>query len=179
MRRGCLFTVLGILGICVIACGLGYFVAIPRIRDREADQVRDSISTQVAIQIPAGDTGEVPPGTYTLTAAELQEGLLANVDDDTVDDLSIRITPAGLELALKTSGDQEATYTGLPVASDGELEMTDMDSTSGMLNFIFPAENLGDAIEDGVNDYLRANNLTLDSLTLNNGSITLETVPAS
>ena len=48
-----------------------------------------------------------------------------------------------------------------------------------MLDFIFPADDLGDAIEEAVNNYLAENDLELDALVLENGEVTLETVRAN
>lgn len=178
MRRGCLITVIAILLVCVAGCGLGYFVALPRARDSARDGVRNAISTQVAIQIPAPANGKPDPGSYTLTEAELQQQLRDNVDSNTVNDIVITISETGFEFGLTTSGDQKTTYTGLPVAENGKLQMTGMKTTSGVLEFIFPAKDLGKAIEEAVNNYLVENDLRLDSLTLEDGSITLETVRA-
>lgn len=179
MRRGCLIGVVGTLGLCLIVCGLVYFVGIPRIRDSARDGVRDAISTQVAIQIPAEGGGNADPGSYTISASELQRQFLQNVNSDSVDDIVIRISETGFDFGFTTSGNQEAIYSGFPVAQNGQLVMTGMTTTNDGLDFIFPAEDLGAAIEEAVNNYLAANDLELDSLTLENGSITLETVAAS
>ncbi len=179
MRRGCLLTVVGILALCLVGCGLGYFVGLPRFRDSVRDGVQDAISTQVAIQIPAAAGGKAAPGSYTITAAELQERLLQDVDSDTVDDIVIRITPAGFEFGLTTSGDRETTYTGLPVVGAGKLSIINMETTSDFLDFLFPSDDLAEAIENAVNNYLVENDLELDSISLEDGAITLVTVPAA
>jgi hypothetical protein len=71
------------------------------------------------------------------------------------------------------------TYSGFPVAANGRLEMTNMESSEGFLDFLFPADELGKAIEDAVNTYLAQNNLQLDAVELADGELTLVTVASS
>lgn len=178
MRRGCFIGTVGVLGLCVVCVALGYFVAIPRIRDSAQNGVRDAISTQVARQIPAA-AGGAAPGAYTITAAELQTSLNQNLSTDSVNDLVITIAPSGFEFKVTAKGGQETTYTGVPAAENGRLVMNQMATNSDFLDFIFPAGTLGNAIEEAVNGYLAANHLSLADLTMADGEITLETVAAS
>jgi hypothetical protein len=175
MKRGCMIGVIGLLALCLVGCGLGFFVGIPRIRNDAQDGVRDALSTEIAIQIPANG-GVAAPGSYTISATDLQNSLLTNVNDSAVSDIVVRITPSGMAFGVKSDGGQETTYTGVPVATDGKLAMTQMETNSGVLDFFFPADDLGEAVEQAVNNYLGANNLELESLTLGDGEITLHTV---
>ncbi len=176
MRRGCLFGVIGVLTLCLVGCGLVYFVVIPRVRDNAQDGVRDAVSTQVAIQIPVGADNVIDPGTYELSAEELQTALRNNINIDNVEEIVVAINAEGMKLGVTSSG-SETNYTGLPTAVDGQLEMSNMKASDGFLDFVFPANRLGDAIEDAVNTYLTANNLKIESLELAEGKIVLETVP--
>jgi len=176
MRRGCLFGMLGLLGLCVVGCGLLYFLALPEVRDEAQESLRDAIGSEVAVLIPATPDAGAAPGRYVLTQQELQRSLQANLGGDGVDDIAIRISPVGLELAVSTQGDQDATYTGLPTAENGRLVMQDMESDSRFLNFIVPAGDLGEAIDEAVNDYLAVNGLRLEAVELAEGELTLETV---
>jgi hypothetical protein len=178
MRRGCFIGVIGVLVLCLVGCGLVWFVGIPRVRDSARDGIRDAISTEVAQQIPAGTDGTAEPGSYTLSAEEIQSSLSRNFDVQNVDDLVIRISPTGFEFGVTTEGGQETTYSGLPVVENGQLKMTNMKSSEGVLDFIFPAKDLGKAIEDAVNNYLAENNLQVDDIELTNGALTLVTVSA-
>src|SRR5215213_4998675 len=178
MRRGCFLSVIALLGLCLIACALGYFVGIPRVRDNARGEMEDAISTTVAEQIPA--TGAAArPGTYELTEDELQAEISGNVDVQNVNDLVIDLAPGGITFRITTNGDQDLTYTGRPEVVDGQLRMEDMEASEGFLDWIFPADDLGDAIEDAVNNHLAENNLELESLDLTNEALTLETVAAS
>ena len=161
----------------MVGVALGYFVGVPRIRDAAQVGVRDAIGTEVARQIPA-TTGQAAPGSYTIFEDELQTSLNANVTANGVDTLDIQINPSGFSFRLSAQGNRESTYTGVPVAEDGRLVMTRMETSNGFLDFVFPAEDLGVAIEDAVNGYLAANGLALDGLALGDGELTLETVAA-
>jgi len=178
MRRGCFLTVVILLVLCLVACGLGYFVGIPRVRDSAREGMEDAISTTVAEQIPATG-GIAQPGTYEITEDELQAEISGNVDVQNVNDLVIDLAPSGITFRITTNGDQDLTYTGRPEVVDGQLRMEDMEASEGFLDWIFPADDLGEAIEDAVNNHLAENNLELESLDLTNEALTLETVAAS
>jgi hypothetical protein len=170
--------VVGLLVLCVIGCGLGYFIGLPRVRDGVQDSMEDAISTTVAEQIPGRGSGTARPGVYEITEAELQGEINGNVDVQNVDSFVIDITSNGMIFRIGTNGDQDLTYSGKPVAENGHLVMSNMESSEGYLDWIFPADDLGEAIENAVNDYLAANNLALESVKLSNGTMTLETVTA-
>lgn len=176
MKKGCLIGTVGLLALCLVGCGLGFFVGLPRIRENAREELRDAISTEVANQIPAGSSGVAEPGSYTFTAAELQRSLAESFQTSTIDDIVIRIDASGIAFGFKTSGGRETTYSGLPIAENGRLKMTKMDATDSILDFVIPATDLGKAIEDAVNNYLAANNLKIDTLTLTEGEITFDTV---
>ena len=177
MRRGCMIFVLGALGLCVVGGVLGWLVGVPRLRDGLQDGVRDGIATEVANQIPADAGGEVPPGRYTFTEGELQAGL-ADEAGDQVEDVLIDLSPTGIRLGFVAQGDQELNYRGLPAAENGRFVVQDMEATNGLLDFVFPADDLAAAIEDAVNGYLTESGLRLQAVELGEGELTLETEPA-
>ena len=99
--------------------------------------------------------------------------------EGSVDELVIELAPSGITFQISTNSDQDLTYSGRPEVVDGKLRMTDMEASQGFLDWIFPADDLGEAIEDAVNNYLAENNLQLESLELTDDALTLETVPAA
>lgn len=162
------------LGFCVLGCVLLLVAGLPAFRDEVHDGVHDAVATEVARQIPPATSGSAQPGTYTLTAADLQAALRQNLDDDESDDqdLIIRITTVQVEVGITSQG-QDAIYTGTPVANDGRLDMQDMDTDNGFVGFLLPPDTIAGAIEDAVNDHLAANNLRLDSVELGEEEMTL------
>ncbi|CAA9562756.1 MAG: hypothetical protein AVDCRST_MAG49-2642 [uncultured Thermomicrobiales bacterium] len=174
-RRGCLFGIVALLALCVLGSALGYFVALPRLRDNLRDEVADGIGTEVAGQIaPAGNA---EPGRHVITARDLQDSLTGRISGQGLEDLVVRIAPTGVEFGFSTRG-QDATYAGNPVVAGGRLAMTDMTVSNDSLGFFLRPDDVGAAIEAGVNGYLAANGLTLDGVELGEGEMTLVTAPA-
>lgn len=102
----------------------------------------------MARQIPAVPGGSAAPGTYTITAASLEETLHSSGNDRTeTENAIVRINSRQIEIGLDAQG-QDAMYTGVPVAVDGELRMDEMQSTSRVLEFILSPSDLGEAIAD-------------------------------
>jgi hypothetical protein len=174
MRRGCLFGILGLLGLCIVGCALTYFVALPRVRDGIRDPFEEVIGTQVA-RVAAPNPGEAPePGTYVLDEADLNTAIRDRIGDDaTVDDIAVTLDPDHYRLRL-TLSDQDFTYQGRIAAVNGRLDAYDT-SGSGWITSFFSADDIGESIETAVNDYLTANNLTLTDATLGDGTLTLTT----
>jgi hypothetical protein len=173
MGRRSLFVIVGVLALCLVCCGAVYFVALPRARDAVNDGLRDAVASEVAGQI--APSGSASPGTYVITASEL----LARIQDETsgndanIDDFTLAITPDQIEVGFNSSS-QTANYTGQLEAVDGRLDVQNMTTSSGLLDFLFPADDVAGAIEDGVNNYLEANGLVLTGLTMGDGEITLD-----
>jgi hypothetical protein len=176
MRRGCLISVVAVLGLCVIACVLGYFVGLPRFQDAVADEFEDAIATETAQQL--APTGQAPqPGTYVITEDSLLQSLQAEAEGGNVEDVLVSITPEGIELGFDTGG-QDVVYSGGVAAENGQLVLTDFEANNDGLEFFFPADKMGEAIEDGVNNYLQENGLELNAVTLGDGQLTLDVVAA-
>jgi hypothetical protein len=171
-RRGWLIGGLVIVSLCILCCALTFVVALPRLRDGFQDSVRDAVSTEVSKQIPA------TAGSYTITEESLQASLRQSASDDNADDLVVELSPAGIELGISAQS-QHATYTGQPAAVDGRFVMQDMDTNSSILGFFLSPDDLGTAVEDAVNNYLAANDLRLESVTLAEGEMTLQVADAS
>jgi hypothetical protein len=173
MNRRLLFVVVGVLAACLICCGVLYFVALPRARDQVNDGIRDGVASEVAGQIASA--GSAAPGTYVITQDELLDRIRSTTsgNDANVEDFTLTITPSQIEVGFDSSS-QSATYTGQVAAVDGRLEVQNMSTSSGLLNFLFPADDVAGAIEDGVNEYLDANGLVLNGLTMGDGQITLD-----
>jgi hypothetical protein len=85
----------------------------------------------------------------------------------------VRIHPGNLiEIGFDSEG-QGGTYEGTLTAENGELRVSGMEASSGLLDFLVPGDRVASGIENGVNDYLLANNLTLASVSSEPGALTL------
>lgn len=173
-RRGCLFGVIGLLAACLIICGVGYFVYLPRARDSIARDVKEGVGTAIAQYIA---TPAVGPGTYTITANSLSSQLTDQAKDFGVDKVTVEIHQTGLKLGLHLSN-SDLNYTGQPAAENGQFVVHNVKADNGGASFLLPADKLAGAISDGVNGVLNAQGLALTGLHLGEGAMTLTTTPA-
>jgi hypothetical protein len=127
------------------------------------------VATYVAPQI-AG-IGVVPePGTYTLSEDDVNNQIRAGEAD--LQDLRLDITPAGLKLSFGEQG-QDVSYTAQVAAVDGKIEIKGAELT-GIPTWIIPTDAISRGVENGINTYLEENNLFVTSVTLQEGSMTLQ-----
>jgi hypothetical protein len=178
MGRGCLFGVVGLLGLCGIACVLGYFVGLPRVRENVREPLEEAVGTQIAAQL-APISGVSPgPGTFVISEDDLNGGLQAEVDQsDLFDDVTVTFTPDEFELRF-TANESDVTYSGDIGAVDGRFVVTDI-TADGFLTMFLPASEVEKAFENVINDYLTENGLELAEAELGEGTLTLTTVDAS
>jgi hypothetical protein len=176
-RRGCLIALATLAGLSLVCCGLGWFVVIPRIQDSVSDEISNTLSTEIASQL---DTvpGDLDAGTYTLSVADLQAQIDANLDSGTASDFDISVDQQGIDIGF-VSNNQEIGYSGVPVARDGQLVVEDMTVDNDVLGFLLPADRAAGIIEDSVNSYFAARDLEIQDITLGNDEITFTTVPAT
>ncbi len=171
-RRGCLMSVAAILGLSLICCLLLIFVGWPRFQDTIADGISDGLSTEVAEQVGPGGV-DLEPGTYTISMTELEQQL-ANADSTQgVDDIAFSTENGEINLEFG-SGGQTFGYSGVPIAQNGELVLTDVTVDGGLPDWIFPADTLASAIENGVNGYFQAQGLEIVAVTAENDELVVE-----
>jgi hypothetical protein len=175
MRRGCLFGCGGIVVLGLVACGLLYFVGLPRFQDKVADDFQEGVSTVVAQGIANAAPGS---GTLVITEADLNAQLSDDVQNS---DVVSQITPDGISINLEfdESNDREVGYSAVPIAEDGKLVLTQVEAQDGFMERFLPKDKLAEAVEDGVNEVLTEHNLELRSIDLEDGQMTLNVVRAS
>lgn len=169
-RRGCLISFGALAGLALICCVLLIFVGLPRFQDSIADSISEGLSTEVAEQfnVPSGD---LQPGTYTISMTELEQQFSGNAN---VDDFTFSAQNGEIILSFGSQG-QSFDYSGVPVAENGRLVMTDVEATGGgWLDRLFPADKLADAVEGGVNSYFEAQGLRIVSVTAENDELVVE-----
>jgi hypothetical protein len=174
MKRILLITIAVVLVLCVACMGLGYFVAVPRVKDGVEDGVNEAVATYVAPEI-AGIGVAPEPGTYTLSEAQVNDRI--KTGDANLQDLRLDITPAGLQMHFGEQG-QDISYTAQVSAVDGKIDIQGADLT-GIPTWIVPTDAISKGVEQGINTYLEENNLTVTSVTLQEGSMTLVLAGAS
>lgn len=158
-----------LLGLCVLCAGAGYFVGLPRVQDELETSIEEAVGTYVAPKFvgiePAG------PGVAVITEEELN----AEIDsgDPNLEDLRVEITPDYLEFQFGEQG-RELTYRTGVAAVDGRFAAVDP-TLDGVPSWILPESSVTDGLVDGINDYLEANALTLTSVVLGDGEMTVTT----
>lgn len=178
MRRGCLIGLIGVIGLCLGGWVLLWYAGLPAVRGEVRADLVEGVGTEIARNLPAASAVGIAPGSYVITAADLEQALGANfTGGGSVQGLSIDISPAGVSLGITAEGGQAATYTGVPATADGRLILRDMRSDNEVLEFFLPAQELGQAIADGVNQALAADRLILEGVELSDGRIELRTAP--
>lgn len=171
-RRGCLISFGVLAGLALICCVLLIFVGLPRFQDSIADSISDSLSTEVAnqINVPAGD---LQAGTYTISMEQLEQQFAAEGNAN-VDDFTFSAQNGEIKLSFGSQG-QSFDYSGVPVAQNGRLELTDVSADGGgWLDRLFPADKLASAVEGGVNSYFEAQGLRIVSVTAENDELVIE-----
>jgi hypothetical protein len=177
-RRGCLYGCGGLLILCVVALGLGYFIGLPRVQDAIADDIGDGISTVVS----DGIVGLNPSsGEFVITEQQLNEKLTSDVNNA---DVTTQIDPSGvaIEFSYRDDNSDPIRYSAVPSVDDnGHFVLNEVQTTNGngLIERFLPKDKLADSIENGVNGALDAENLKLSNIDLQDGQIVLTTVSAS
>ncbi len=169
MKRVLVISAGLVLALCVGCVFLGYFVAIPRVKDSVRTGIDEAVATYVAPQI-AGIGIAPKPGTYTLDEEQVNEQIRSSGGTN-LQDLRFQITPSGLRFDFGEQG-QDLAYTAQVSAVDGKLHVETADLT-GIPSWIVPSSAISRGVEDGINAYLTEHNLRLASVTLQDGSMEL------
>jgi hypothetical protein len=171
--------VIVLLGLCVVAGALGYFVGLPQLRQNMRAPLEDAVGTQIARELQPVSGIRAAPGTYVISQDDLNTALRSEVGQTgLVDDAAITLTPTGFALrAHFSNGGGDVTYRGNVAAVDGRLQATDL-TGDGIMTTLLPAGEVGKALENVVNDYLTTNGLQLTNAKLGNGTLTLTTKAA-
>ncbi len=163
----------GALLACLVICVVVGFVTVRGLRTGIEDSLEEGVGTVVAEQI--GAAGSPAPGTYVISEGDILDQIERQLADDgaNIENLVVRIYPGNrIEIGFDSEG-QDVNYEGTVEAVDGELRIQDMEAGSGFLNFLVPGDRVASGIENGVNNYLFANNLTLASVSSEQGELTL------
>lgn len=175
-RRGCLISFGALAGLTLICCVLGWFVGVPWVQDEFADELNEGLSTQVAEQLDSVG-GELSPGVYTVDVSAIEREL-ANVSSLTTEDLDLSVADGQISIQFGQSG-QQIGYTGNLAAANGELIVTDMESTDNVFDFLLSPDRLANAIEESVNSFFESRGLEIASVTAENNELVIDTTEAA
>lgn len=175
-RRGCLISFGALAALSLVCCVLLVFVAGPRIQDEVSEGIGDALSTEVANQIDT--TGaDLEPGTHTISMTDLEQQLEASGNVQNLDEIEFSAQNGEVIFSFG-SGGQAFEFSGVPVAENGNLELTEVNSTGGLPDWLFPPDKLANAVESGINAYFDNQGLDIASVTAENDELVIEAVEA-
>ena len=167
--------VLGFLGLLIIAIVAGFFawsVGRSYVRSRVNDRITSGIVTQVS-RIPA----VTPPasGKIVITDAEVNAQIKAYSGSlDPIKDPVATIDRSGIHVRFKVYG-TTSTFSRLPVAAGGKIVILKPEITGGIAGQFVDANTVASIIEAQLADLLRRSGVTPASITLADGSLTVNT----
>ncbi len=178
LRRGCLFGCGGLLIVCIVALGLGYFVGLPRAQDAIADDIGDGVATVVAQGIINADPST---GQLVITEEQLNAKLGSDVNNA---DVTTQIDSSGvaIEFSFRDDNSDPIVYSATPtVDENGHLVLTNTQTTNGnvIVDKFLSKDKLANSIEDGVNGALDEQNLKIAKIDLEDGQVVITAVSAS
>src|SRR5206468_2038468 len=121
LRRGCLIGCGGLLVICLVVAGLGYFIGLPRAQDAIANDIGDGIATVVADGIQGAN-----PSTGQLTITEQQINNTLNSDVNNAN-MTAQIDQSGvaIEFSVRNDNSNPIRYSAVPtIDENGHLQLT-------------------------------------------------------
>ncbi len=175
-RRTALIVILSILGLCLLVCVGGVVYAFTQIGPGIRDSVSELTSTEVASQLD--QAGAARPGNYVITDEELTAGinrqLAADGNSGSIQGVEVAIDPTGIEIVIDLGGQTAGYRAGLGV-EDGEIRVTDPEADAGIIGNLIPTDWIAGGLQDGLNAYFEANNLTVTSIELAQGQVQIAT----
>ncbi len=174
-RRTALIVVLSVVGLCLLVCVGGVVYAFTQIGPGIRDSVSELTSTEVAAQLEqAGATG---PGNFVITDEQLTSGInrqLAANDSGSVQGVEVMIDTTGIEIVVDLGGQTAGYRAGLEV-DDGRIRVANPEADAGIIGNLIPTDWIAGGLEDGLNAYFEANNLTVTSVELAQGQVQIAT----
>jgi hypothetical protein len=185
MPRWLVIVLVAPLGLCVVCGSLGYFVAWPKVRSSISEgqaAVADEMADSVAASVAAAISAQSPlAGELVLTPTDLDVnnavfdgssecGFNVTNNRATIYGVTTAISPSSLSVVCLV------TYSAVPVVSGDRIDLTQVTVSESAARFLFPKERFEEGMENGINRALATAGLTPTALTLDRGSLTIETV---
>jgi hypothetical protein len=176
---GCLMGFVAFAVICLLSAVLGgLVVGRPLLENAVGDELEEVVATQVVRELDASvNTTGLAPGTYVISAEELNDELAVKADDyEPIENPTVTIDPDGLEIRFEVYG-LESSYHGMVEAERGQIVLTDVEA-DGAAAEVLSAGDVKEIVEDELNGYFQREGLTVESVELGNGVLTVVTAPA-
>jgi hypothetical protein len=169
---GCVLGVLGLLIIAIVALFFAWSIGRSYVRSQVNDRITSGIVTQVG-QIPA----VTPPasGKIVITDDEVNEQIQAYAGSlDPIKDPVATIDQSGIHVRFKAYG-TSSEFSGIPVAAGGKIVILKPKISGGVAGQFVDADAVASIVEEQLADLLRRSGVTPASITLADGSLTINT----
>ena len=176
---GCLMGFVAFTVICILSAVFGgLVVGRPLLENAVGDELEEVIATQVVRELDASvTTAGRAPGTYVISAEEINDELAAHAKDyEPLENPTVTIDHDGLEIRFKVYG-LESSYRGMVDAERGRIVLTDVQA-DGAASQVLSAGDVKEIVEDELNGYFEREGLTVESVELGDGVLTVVTAPA-
>jgi hypothetical protein len=173
-RPTALIVILGIVGLCLLICAGVVVYAFTQIGPGIRDSVSGLTATGVAAQL--NTVGVTGPGNYVITDQALTDGINQQLAADSGDvrGVGVMIDTTGVEIIVDLGGQTLGYRAGLE-ADGGEIRLTNPQADAGIIGNLVPTDWIAGGLEDGLNSYFRANDLTVSSVELAKGQVQIAT----
>jgi hypothetical protein len=169
-----LIGVVAVIGVGLLVCVALSVWFLTQVGPQLQGSARDYTATQVAAHIQADG------GTYTLSAGDIEQGINEQIKregDATFDNVLVTMTPQGFEVRLDLQ-EQDVYYTGSFTVAEGRVHVSAADAEAPVVSYIFSANDMAQAIEDGINDYFASLGRRVVSVEQREGSVRFVTESA-
>lgn len=162
---------------CMLICVAVFLIGLRAARNSVHNDVANAISSAVDAQIASAPRISGPM-TIEVTEDDIARQVVRQYTGDGLEmgDVVVEFVAPDQMIVGLNPGGRDIIYTATLGVNDGELEVIDIDGNIRAVTFLLPGGKVGDAIEDGINSALFAQNLTLDSIDIANNQMTLVVV---
>jgi hypothetical protein len=173
---GCVMGLIAFAVICALTAALaGLAVGKPLLEDAVGEELKRAVSTEVIRELDAsvGAAG-IAPGTYVLSAEEINAELAANPDRyEPIENPKVTIDEDGLEIEFKVYG-LESSYRGMVEAEQGQIVLTNVKANGAAGQILSPSE-VREIVEDELNAYFARSGVSVSEVELSDGQMTVIT----
>lgn len=169
---GCVLGFLGLLIIVIVALLFAWSIGRSYVRSQVNDRITSGIVTQVG-RIPAA----TPPasGKIVITGAQVNARIKAYSGSlDPIKNPVATIDQSGIHVRFKVYG-TTSTFSGIPVAASGTIVILKPKISGGVAGQFVDADAVASVVEEQLADLLRRSGITPASITLADGSLTINT----
>jgi hypothetical protein len=160
----------GLVGVLVALLLIVNLVVKPRVGDAAATGISRGVRSEVRAQL-ATQVGQKPTGKVVITEADVNQRIASSGNLDPIDDVSVDVTPSGLDVELHAYG-LGGTYHATLVSQNGTVALQG-GSLDGPLSYVVPSGELTTAVNEQIASALADAGYQVDGVTSDDNQIIL------